>query len=622
MNNIVIRTILKNLFLLLGLISCIGIHAQDMSHKNVPDLEEFTEVYRDTTFYIAPTEIIRTDSILEPMKVVTNKFGKNWFVFATAGAHAFIGDYSNLGPFKGTISPDYSIGVGKWFTPGIGLKIEFMPFTNSRGYTIYESGHWGVGTPVYDKDGKFLYRKMKTNWWDLSASVILNLSRLFMGYEGMGNTRLMNQFMLTAGLGMVEHTGFKDSYGSQHEISAHAELQYSRFFTPAKRWSLDFKIRGLFYQTNFDGEFGFEERTARKIDCNIGLDIGFTFYLGKKRDNGWGNSATQYYQRDFRQVDVLVLQQKDVVVPEKEGKARQGTMTFYVFYPNNYSGRNDAPLVESSKVNTLDYLAGGLFTQKKYADTSAATSKILSGSSLNGLRTEDIPTELAEEISFAEYLPRGYEMSDSIPMSLSLRPEDMTAFREKEGFYYAPIYDGQHVWQYRIDDATQGQTLVSNANYAESQTFGINGHSGLDILRENMRIDGADELVSFADFYAAINGNDGYISQFTDEETVNRIKDILENGVITMVQTEGMATSQDNNNSNAVGKERNTALSENRANSVMKWLRQNPNLADALYQSFFTQGTNTINTVTDKSTRGLDAKLNRGVKVRIHYLKK
>lgn len=621
MKNKVLRYVLKNITFILVLMGCLEGQAQDMTHTNMPDLTKFTEVYRDTALYVAPTEITRRDSILEPMKVVTNKFGKNWFLFATAGAHTFIGDYSRLGPFKGTISSDYSIGVGKWFTPGIGLKIELMPHTDSRGYTNYKSGYWGVGEPIYGENGEFLYRKMKTTWWDLSASVILNLSRLFMGYEGIGSTRLMNQFMFTAGVGMIEHTGFKDSYGSQHEISAHAELQYSRFFTSAKRWSLDFKIRGLFYQTNFDGEYGNKDYAARKVDCNIGLDIGFTFYLDKKRNNGWGNSATQYYQRDFRQMDVLVLKQRDVVA-ENTGKAKQGAMTFYVFYPNNYSGRNDAPLVESAQVNTLDYLAGGLFTQKKYADTSAATSKILSGNSLNGLRIVDIPTELAEEISYAEYLPRGYEMSDSIPMSLSLNPADMAAFREKEGFYYAPIYDGQHVWQYRIDDATQGQTLVGNANYAESQTYGLNAHSGLDILREKMKIDGADELVSFADFYAALNGNEGYISQFTDEETVNRIKDILENGVITMVQTEGMATSQDNNNSTAVGKERNAALSENRANSVMKWLQQNKNLADALYQSFFTQGSNTINTVTDKSTRGLDAKLNRGVKVRIHYLKK
>lgn len=614
-------------FLYIFLILCISMgsnmYAQNLTHKNVPDLSDYIEVYRDTTEFIAPTEIIRKDSILEPMRVVTNKFGKNWFVFATGGVHTFIGDYSKLGPFKGTISPDFSIGVGKWFTPGIGLKVEYMPYSDSRGYTAYEKGYWGYGDPVYDKDGKFLYRKMKTSWWDLSASVILNLSRLFMGYEGMGNNKLMNQFMFTAGVGMVSHNGFKNDYGSQHEISAHAELQYSRFFTKSKRFSLDFKVRGLFYQTNFDSEFGHADYAATKVDCNIGVDIGFTFYLGSKRNNGWSQSTTEYYQRDYSQRDILVVNKKDIVV--EEGKPQQGTMTFYVFYPNNYSGRNDAPIVANADVNALDYLAGGLFTQKRYADTKAATSKLLSGNSLNGLQTVDIPTELAEELSFATNLPRGYEMSSTNPLSLSLQPDAMTEFREKEGFYYAPIYDGSHVWQYRIDDATQGQTLLSNDNYSESQTFGLNSHSGLDIIRENMKLDGNDELVSFADIYAAINGNEGYISQFTDEETVNRIKDILENGVITMVQTEGMATSQDNYsgaNANKIGEERNSALSENRANSVMKWLQENENLADALYQSFFTSGKNTINTVIDESTRGLDAKLNRGVKVRLHYIKK
>lgn len=596
------------------------LYAQDLSHKNLPDLTEFTEVYRDTIEFVAPTEIVRKDSILEPMRVVTNKFGKNWFLFAAGGAHAFFGDYSNLGPFKTTISPDFSIGVGKWFTPGIGLKVEFILPTNSRGYTR-DAHNWAYGEPMVDKEGN--YWRFKTHWWDLSANVILNLSRLFRGYEGMNNNKQMNQFMIAAGIGVVHHTGFKDSYGSQNEISAHTELQYSRFFTKSKKWSLDLKLRGLFYQTNFDGEHGYGDYVARKVDFNLGVNIGFTWYLDKKRSNGWAESTTAYYQRDFRQRDVIVVNQKEVVV--EEGKPQQGTMTFYVFYPNNYSGRNDAPLVEDAAVNTLDYLAGGLFTQKRYQDTKTVTSKLLSGNSLNGLQIEDIPTEHAEELSFAKDLPRGYEMSSTVPLSLSLNPEEMANFREKEGFYYAPIYDGSHVWQYRIDDATKGQTLLDNANYAESQTFGLNSHEGLDIIRENMRLDGNDELVSFADIYAAINGNEGYIAQFTDEETVNRIKDILENGVITMVQTEGMATSQDNYsgaNADKVGEERNSALSENRANSVMKWLQENESLANALYQSFFTNGKNTINEVTDTSTQGLDAKLNRGVKVRIHYLKK
>lgn len=603
---------------------CGALSAQQLKHENVPDLTEFSEIYRDTTEFVAPTEIIRKDSILEPMRVVTNKFGKNWFLFATGGAHTFIGDYSNLGPFKTTLSSDFSIGVGKWFTPGIGLKVEYIFPTNSRGYTR-NVHNWAYGEPMTDEDGQ--YWRFRTHWWDLSASVILNLSRLFMGYEGMGNNKLMNQFMLNAGIGLVHHTGFKDSYGSQNEISAHAELQYSRFFTKAKRWSLDFKVRGLFYQTNFDGEHGYGDYVARKIDCNIGLDLGVTFYLGSKRTNGWSESTTAYYQRDFRQRDILVVNERDVFVGEEENnkRAMQGTMTFYVFYPNNYSGRNDAPLVADADVNTLDYLAGGLFTQKRYADTKSATSKILAGNSLNGLKIEDIPTEMAEELTFATDLPRGYEMSATSPLSLSLKPEDMTEFREKEGFYYAPIYDGSHVWQYRIDDATLGQTLLNNSNYEETQTFGLNSHGGLDIIKENMKLDGNDELVSFADVYAALNGNEGYIAQFTDEETVNRIKDILENGIITMVQTEGMATSQDNYsgaNADKVGTERNSALSENRANSVMKWLQENENLADALYQSFFTNGQNTINEVKDTSTQSLNSKLNRGVKVRLHYIKK
>lgn len=601
-----------------------AVRAQEIKHNTTLNLDDYQEIYRDTVVIDAPTVIEVKDSVLEPMRVVTNKFGKNWFLFATGGAHTFIGDYSNLGPFKGTIAPDFSVGVGKWFTPGIGLKIEYIFPADSKGYTAYEKGHWGYGDPIYGPDGKFLYRKFKTQWWDLSASVILNLSRLFLGYEGMGNKKLMNQFMFTAGLGMVHHTGFKKDYGSQNEISAHAELQYSRFFTKAKRWSLDVKLRGLFYQTNFDSEFGYEDYAARKVDCNIGIDIGVTFYLGSKKNNGWGNSVTQLYQRDFRQRDVLVVRENEVMVSQgPSDKVTKGTMTFYVFYPNNYSGRNDAPIIENADVNAIDYLAGGLYTQKRFADTNIATSKLMSGSSTNGLRTVDIPTELAEEITFADNLPRGYEMSGELPMSLSLKPEDMMKFREKEGFYYAPIYDGQHIWQYRIDDATLGQNLVSGENYSETQSFGINSHDGLDIVRENMKFDDGDELVSFADVYAAINGNEGYIAQFTDQETVDRIRDILENGVISVIQVEGMATSQDNNSSGSgLGLERNNALAENRAESVLKWLQQNENLMDALSQTFVSSGKNSVNTVTDISTRGLAAKLNRGVKVRINYLKR
>ena len=207
-----------------------------------------------------------TDSIhrenLTPYQVVTNKFGKNWFLFGTYGYHSFRGDYSNLGNFKGTLSPDWSVGIGKWFTPGVALKIEFIK-SNSQGYTEYLTGHYGQG-PILIGSDNTPYRKMRTDWWDISGSVILNLTRLFMGYEGVNSPKRMNQFMFTAGIGGVHHLGYEHSHGSDNEWSGHLERQYSRFFTRAKRFSLDFKVRGIFYQTNFDLEYGQADHAAQK----------------------------------------------------------------------------------------------------------------------------------------------------------------------------------------------------------------------------------------------------------------------------------------------------------------------------------------------------------------------
>lgn len=596
-----------------GLLAIHGSPAQAQIDDKYAD---YKEVYRDTVDRVDPTlTTMRRDSILSPLQVVTNKFGKNWFFFATGGLHTFQGDYSGDGKFKGTLSPDWSVGVGKWFTPGIGLKVEFIK-SDSRGYTEYLTGHYGYGDTKLKADGT-PYKKMKTRWWDISASAILNLTRLFYGYEGYNSPKRMNQFMLAAGIGGVHHLGYEGSHGSDNEWSGHVELQYSRFFSRKKRASLDLKFRGLFYQTNFDLEYGQADHAAYKWDCNLGLDLGFTFYLDKARSNGWGHGATQIYQRDYRERNILVVR-------EKEGSGvKYQTLTFYVFYPNNYSGRNDAPQVATSKVNALDYLAGGIFTQKQYVNNGAVADRLTSGKSPIGLSTCDLPTEPADHEFAVNYVPRGYEMSKE-PLSLSLDINDMANFRQKAGYYYAPIYDGQHVWNYRIDDATLKQQLVSDDNYLETESYGLNAHRGLDLVRSNMKVESTEELVSFADVYAAMNSCNGYIANYADAATVEKVRNIMDNGTIVLIQAEGLATSQDNYSgadAPRIGYERNSALSQNRAQTVISWLKGNQHLNDVASQIFMVGNMNgNVRTVTDKSTRGLNAKLNRCVKVKIHYM--
>lgn len=597
-----------------------GVPTTDFRHAPTPadDPDKpWTEVYRDTITRIGHTVEVR-DSVLDPLRVVTNKFGNNWFVFATGGAHSFRGDYSNTAGFGGTVSPDWSVGIGKWFTPGLALKLEFIK-SQSEGYTEFLTGHYGYG-PIELNDQGVPYRRLKTRWWDISGALVFNITRLVKGYEGYNSPKRMNQFMMALGFGGVHHLGYKGSHGSDNEWSAHVELQYSRFFTPAKRFSLDFKIRGIFYQTNFDLEYGLYDGAAQKWDCNLGVDVGFTWYLGKKR--GWGSGMTKIYQRDFREQNVLVYRERVDTVMQRCNAPQ--VLSFYVFYPNNYSGRDDAPNVEDAKVNAIEYLLGGIFTQKKFSDTAATSSAIGNGNKLTGFDYEDIPTENPSADFDLTCVQRGYEMSPTTPMSLSMEPDAMERFFANSGYYYAPIWDGLHHWHYRIDQATYKQQLLSGHNYYERETYGLNSHHGLNTLVENMGYEGKETLVSFADMYAAFNGNTGFIRDYADDSTVEMIRDILTKGIVTRIEAHGVATSQDNytgSNAVQVGIERNKNLANNRANTVVKWLKGNPALGDIESIIFvgdsFTSG---INKVSDPSTRGLNAKLNRCVKVKIEVI--
>lgn len=592
-----------NRFLKQSLVA-LGLFAGVVSYAQVDDkYKDYREVYRDSVLVANTRDVIVMNEGQDPFEVVSNPFRQNWFVFGTVGGHTFRGDYSNDGPFSGTLSPDFGVGFGKWFMPWLALKAEFIR-SSSRGYTEYKNAHYGYGDWI---DGNPGYRKMKTGWWDLGGSAIINITRLYHGYEGYGVKDRMGQLMAAAGVGAVHHLGYEHSYGSDNELSAHLELQYSQFFNEKKNVSLDLKARALLYQTNFDLEYGQADHAAQHIDSNLGVDLGVTFYLGKKGNNGWRRGRNTVLEKEYKETAKTIIKVKE---EEKERPVQNGTLTFFVYYPNNYSGRNDAPLVPESEVNAIDYLAGGIFTQKQYTDASLT-------------KAIDLPTERANQDLVIDFVPRGYEMRDDQPLSLSLDKDDMKAFADKAGFWYAPIDDGLHTWQYRIDDATLRQQLVSGDNYREGQTFGLNAHSGLETVRRYMDIDEADELVSFADVYAALTSNEGYISRFTDEETVRHIKDVLDRGAILLIQADGLATSQDNysgQDAGRVGLERNTALADNRAKTVISWLTADPRMQDVRSQSFIFSNKGDIRTVNDPSTQGLNAKLNRCVKVRIRYM--
>jgi len=583
-----------------------AIRWQRVEHDSLPE-EIDSLLAEDYVPRLQPTD--------DQYRVVTNRFWDNWWVTGDIGVHTFRGDWSGNGKFKETLSPDFSVGLGKWFTPGLGIKAQFGMGT-SRGFTEtwtpYAKG--GKDNPMFKDDGT-PYWKLKTKWWEINANVVFNISRILYAWEGYGSDARFNQLLLSLGIGGVHHydkelSKWSSPYGGpKNEWYGNVELQYSRFFNKNKAWSLDVKLRGRFYETHYD----LSPIAGRRWDYNFGINIGATYYIKKR---GW--------ERCVPGDDLNYFINVPTPVPVVEECPEYQTFTFYVFYPNNYSGRNDAPVVADADVHSMDYLAGGIFTQKRFKSNSAVASRLKSGASLRSLKTENVPTEKATFTENPTGVTRGYEMS-TLPLSLEMDAANLQAFEDVAGYYYAPIYEADKTWSYRIDDETRTQTLLSLENYKETTSYGLNSHAGLSVIRDNMPLEEGSVLYSFADVYAALVGDEGYISRFSDKQAVEAIRDILENGRIVHVQAEGLATSQDNytgENAEAVGFDRNRALSHYRAYSAIKWLRESGKFGELKHGDFSINVlSEPIGRVDDKSTRGLKAKLNRCARITIKYIK-
>jgi hypothetical protein len=558
-------------------------------------------------------EIIKSDTVIcescetfsqaqptdDRYRVVTNRFWANWFVLGTVGGHAYFGDHGSLGNMNEKVSPNFSIGFGKWFTPGIGAKVQFG-MSNSKGFSKQENW-FTYGDPMYTDDGT-PYWKNKMQWTNFNINAMFNLSRLFRGYEGKVSDELMNQFILTAGIGTVHQRKIE---AQRNEWSGHLELQYSRFFDKEKKWSLDLKAQGMFCQTNFDAII---QHHSGKFwwDMNLGFGVGVTYYIKKRHWDRCVPGAAPIYNiyQSF-----TAPQQK---CPE------YGTMEFFVFFPNNYSGREDAPTMVDAPVHAIDYLASGIYTQTQFADAEKVQDYLKMNKSLAGLKTSDVPTAELKKGTGS-----GYEMS-ATPISLSMHADSMKVFYDQKGYYYAPIYKDNKVWHYRVDPATATQQLLREENFMEKQSFCLNAHAGLDIVKNNMNPDADAELFSFADVYGAIESNEGNVASATNAEAVKKIQEIITQGNIIYVVAEGYATSQDNyvgENAENVGLERNKTLAYNRAFTVVNWLKSNDKLKNVPAGAYSVNAlVNPIKTMKDESVLNLTPKLCRSVKVRIHYV--
>lgn len=191
--------------------------------------------------------------------VATNSFWANWYVSAGLdfnAAYTSQENCSNKNPFsvdRGTFG--FDVAVGKWFTPGIGLRTKFQ-------------GLWAkqVNTRTNHPSYKF---------WNLHEDVTFNLSNLFFGYNekrvwnfipyvgiGIGRNMSANNYDITYNAGLLNN----------FRVSKHFTIFLDAYITA---------VEGAFDHAKSDPWRSYGIGAQRYWDKLVGLSVGVTYNLGK-----------------------------------------------------------------------------------------------------------------------------------------------------------------------------------------------------------------------------------------------------------------------------------------------------------------------------------------------------
>ena len=287
-----------------------------------------------------------------------------------------------------------------------------------------------------------------------------------------------------------------------------------------------------------------------------------------------------------------------------------------LYYPNNYSGVDDAPTKSNGTVNAIYYLVNGVGAQK-YIDLDETHTSTY-------LKAVDIPTQIDSKTSNSGYEINGnisiveenlkpdYETikkSYADPVSKQVRGQYLTDHSgNKQTVNYggttytlAKIVGSQAMsmkgaatksnltgathqwyrrrWYYRVDKAYENSRLSRTNSYLDTQSFELNGkgYEKVKSKKEIMKAFGLEEadentkLISFADLFVALEGTkaESLLSGSFDKGNVEIVKNIMndtERYKITSIKFEGHASYQGYATSN-------NTLSSNRALTFKKWMQ-------------------------------------------------
>ena len=226
----------------------------------------------------------------DKFKVETNRFWSNWFVSAGGGVNLYFGDHDKQVKFGKRLAPAVDVAIGKWFTPGIGVRFAYSGLS-VKGAT--QTGIHSTGEEVPGKGGYgYWLTKQKFNFFNFHLDAMFNVSNLLFGY----NPNRVYSLSPYVGLGVMK----TNDTPKATEIAGHFGLLNSFRLCDALDLNLD--IRGTLVSDAFDGE-----NSGRGGEGMLTATVGLT-YKFKKR--GWDKAKT-VVRIDNRAINALRQQLAD-----------------------------------------------------------------------------------------------------------------------------------------------------------------------------------------------------------------------------------------------------------------------------------------------------------------------
>lgn len=205
--------------------------------------------------------------------VTTNRFWDNWFIQANIAMSSFYsnqestiadnGIYLSGSPFKAfRNNVGFSIAIGKWFTPGLGLRTKL-------------NGAWG--RTVISNDASYNANK----YWTLQEQILFNITNMIKGYN---ENRTWNAIPYL-GFGIGHNMRAADEQTTSNPTAMGITLGLLNTWRLTDRMSLNLDFSYGIYEGSLDA-YDVSDATShglKNTDRILNLEVGITYNLSKKR---------------------------------------------------------------------------------------------------------------------------------------------------------------------------------------------------------------------------------------------------------------------------------------------------------------------------------------------------